>query len=77
MATPEEGGEVLSAEQHTDPERDSSPPSGKKCRTAHSCLAELLQAAVSIVAELQREEPAVDWEGTDPCGNKVSAAISR
>ncbi|CAM9826982.1 unnamed protein product [Lampetra planeri] len=56
MATPEEGGKVLSAEQRTDPACDGSLPLGKERRMAHSPLLELLQAAASIMAELHHEE---------------------
>ncbi|CAM9735844.1 unnamed protein product [Lampetra fluviatilis] len=56
MATPEEGGKVLSAEQRTDPACDGSLPLGKERRMAHSRLLELLQAAASIMAELHHEE---------------------
>ncbi|CAN0299397.1 unnamed protein product [Lampetra planeri] len=75
MVTPEKGSEAPSAEQHVNQPRDSSLPSGKKCRTAHSHLAELLQAAASIVVDLHREEPAVEKRARERHGTENPATI--
>ncbi|CAN0380180.1 unnamed protein product [Lampetra planeri] len=60
MATPKKGSEALPAEHHDDHLNNSSPPSAKECRTFRTRLAKLLEAMAAMVAELDREEPAME-----------------
>ncbi|CAM9909197.1 unnamed protein product [Lampetra fluviatilis] len=74
MTTPEKGNEAPSAEQRVDHQRDSSQTSGRERHTAHSCFAELPQAAASMV---DPEEPAVEERATEPRRTEHPVAVSR
>ncbi|CAN0040608.1 unnamed protein product [Lampetra planeri] len=77
MATPEKGSEAPPAEHRDDHLSDSSPPSGKECRTFRTHIAELLEAVTVMVMEFEREEPAVEERAPELRGVEHPVAVSR